>query len=78
LIGYISAANFHWLSGLLLSNCHFYSKLKAIQFTTQIAPFGLTQYVPTDSYLDPVSVIPVLSEHCLLPLLSSPTAATAY
>jgi hypothetical protein len=79
LVGYFSAANLHWLSGLPLSNSHIYSKLKTIQFTPQLVPFGLTQYVPTDSRLDPVSVIPILSAHCLLPLvLSSPIAATAY
>jgi hypothetical protein len=46
---------------------------------TLTCPFGLTQYVPTDSCLDPVSVTPILSAHCLLPLvLSNPIVAIAY
>jgi len=42
----------------------FLFKIKSNEIYTLCCPFGLTQYVPTDSCLDPVPTIPILSEHC--------------
>jgi hypothetical protein len=64
--GYFSAANFHLF--ICLPNQTVLSfKIKGDATCTSIRPFGLTQYVPTDTF----PVIPILSAHCLLQLLLS-------
>jgi hypothetical protein len=55
----------------------FLFKIKLDAICTSNCPFGPTQYVPNDSCLDPVSVIPILSAHCLLPLVLSSLKAAA-
>jgi hypothetical protein len=45
------------------------SKVDAIFIST--SPFVLTQYIPTDSCLDPVPVMSVLSARCLLQMVVS-------
>ena len=49
----------------------FLFKIKGDAIHTSTCPFDLTQCIPTDSCLDPVPTIPILSAHCLLPLLLS-------
>ena len=69
LVSYVSVANFQLLSGMPYQS--FLFKIKGPTVYTLTIPCGLTQYVPTDSCLDPVSAIPMLQAHCLLPLLLS-------
>jgi len=45
----------------------FLFKIIGNTFRNSTSPFGLTQFVPTD----PVSSVPFLSTHCLLPLVLS-------
>jgi hypothetical protein len=70
LIGDLNAPNLQWLSGLFDKNVILY-KIKGDAIYTSTCPYGVTQYVPTDSFLDPVPVIPNLSAHFMLQLLLS-------
>jgi len=64
--GYFSAAKFHLF--ICFPNQTVLSfEIKGAAFCTSIRPIGLTQYVPTDTFL----VIPILSAHSLLPLVLS-------
>ena len=52
LTGNFTAPTSNWESGLTLSNCHFYSKLKSYASYTSICLLGLTLLVATDNSLE--------------------------
>ena len=66
MIGDFSATNIHQLCCLPYLTVILF-KIKGDTICTSPCPFGLTQYIPTD----PVPAIPILSAHCLLPLVLS-------